>query len=340
VAALALLTVLSLTGMTVANATAADAAKRKIKKVAVLVAGDRNDGGFYQGQVDALKKSAKKNHYKLIVIDKVGIGTSTEAFENAGRQKPDIIISTGQELQDGFNAVCEDPQFQGIFFLGIAAFPPQCKGAAHAIADDYQAHYLAGVAAAEILKATGHPGGIVATVAGPQLNFVTDDNDAFKEGLKATDPNATFKIVFTGDFENAALASEAAKAQIDQGANLLYPYLGGALIAVVEAANQAGVPVLATSIDGCGIPPPGPQFAGSVLFNPAPFYADLVSRYIKGKLKAGQFLVYHIDWPGLGANICKATPEQQKVLDNVRKKLINGQIKVSNTPFKESKTKK
>jgi basic membrane protein A len=320
-AALVLVTALSVTGATI-NASAA-AQNKKIKKVAVLIAGDKKDGGFYQGQVEALQKSAKKNHFKLIVIDKVGIGTSTEAFQNAARQKPDIIVSTGQELQDGF----------------IAAFPPQCKGAAHAIADDYQAHYLAGYAAAEILKAAGKTGGTVATVAGPQLNFVTDDNKALEAGLKADDPSAQFKIVYTGDFEDAALATEAAKAQIAQGANLLYPYLGGALIAVVQAANEANVPVLATSIDGCNVPAGGPKFAGSVLFNPAPFYGDLINRYVKGKLKAGQFFVYHIDWPGLGANICGATPEQQQVLKDIKQKLVSGEIKVPNTPFTSTKTR-
>ena len=89
----------------------------KGKKIAVLIAGDQNDGGFYEGQVTALKALAKKYKAKLIVIDKVGIGTSQESFDNAARQNPAIILSTGSELLDGFNAVCNNPQYRSIFFM-------------------------------------------------------------------------------------------------------------------------------------------------------------------------------------------------------------------------------
>ena len=310
----------------------------KGKKIAVLIAGDQNDGGFYEGQVTALKALAKKYKAKLIVIDKVGIGTSQESFDNAARQNPAIILSTGSELLDGFNAVCNNPQYRSIFFMSQAAFPPVCKRAVHFTADDFQSHYLGGVAAALILEAAGKTTApTLGVVAGPELSFVTDDNKALEEGLKSRIPDAKLNITFTGDFENAALAREAADAFINQGASLLYPYLGGALIAVVEAANTAKVPVLAVAIDGCGIPAPGPQFAGSILFNPAPGFAPMLKSYQSGKLKPGDFKVFGLETKGVGANICNATSEQQKVLDATKQKILNGDIVVKAGGFVKKK---
>jgi basic membrane protein A len=336
-AAVALSTTAAASAATTQSHHAAVVAKRSLagKKVAVLVAGDSHDQGFYQGQVEALQKLAKQYKFTLVVIDKVGIGTSTEAFQNAARQSPAILLSTGSELLDGFNAVCNNPQFQGsgIFFMSQAAFPPQCKSAVHFTADDFQSHYLGGVAAALLLQTQGKPNGTVATVAGPPLSFVTDDNKALAEGLKSQLPNAQFKISYTGDFENAALASEATNAFINQGANVLYPYLGGAVIAATTTANQAHVPILSVSIDGCNIPPPGPQFAGSVLFNPAPGFGPMFAQYVKGTLKAGDFKVFGLETPGVGANICNATAAQQKVLNDTKAKILSGQIKVKTGGF-------
>jgi basic membrane protein A len=296
--------------------------------VVALVAGDQNDGGFYQGQVSVLKDLSTTQGFDLVVIDKVGIGTSEEAFQNAVRQNPAIILSTGQELLDGFNAVCDDPANSSIFFMSQAAFPPQCSNAVHFTANDYQSHFMGGVAAALLLEQQGNPNGQIGVVAGPELSFVVADNKALEEGLKYRQPNASVDVTFTGDFENAALASEAAQAYISKGANMLYPYLGGALIAVVDAGNKANVPVLAVSIDGCAIPAGGPKFAGSVLFNPAAGFGPMFDQYVSGELKPGDFKVFGVDTPGVGANICGATAQQTQVLEDVRQKLLGGDITV------------
>ncbi|MEX2267162.1 MAG: BMP family ABC transporter substrate-binding protein [Acidimicrobiia bacterium] len=342
IAAVALTAAFTLAMPTLVTASTGESvgAKRSLKnkKVAVLIAGDRNDGGFYEGQVTALEKLAKKLKFDLVVIDKVGIGTSTESFENAARQNPAIIFSTGSELLDGFNAVCENPQYKDIFYMSQAAFPPVCKNAVHFSADDYQSHYLGGVAAALILEAAGkEQGATLGVVAGPELSFVVDDNKALEEGLKSRLPDAQLDITFTGDFENAALAQEATEAFINQGADLLYPYLGGAVIAAVQAANAADVPILAVAIDGCGIPAPGPQFAGSILFNPAPGFAPMLKGYQSGKLKVGDFKVFGLETKGVGANICNATPEQQKILDETKQNILDGDIEVKAGGFVKKK---
>ena len=59
------------------------------------------------------------------------------------------------------------------------------------------------------------------------------------------DPSYTVTYVPTGDFpfdfDNTANATAALQTAIDNGADAVYPYLGGAHRPVVQAANEAGL---------------------------------------------------------------------------------------------------
>ena len=77
--------------------------------IGYVVAGDRADGGFYQGQVESVEQIASERGYTTIVVDKVNPGAAREFFENLARQGVDLIIAGGSELRDGFIPVSEDP---------------------------------------------------------------------------------------------------------------------------------------------------------------------------------------------------------------------------------------
>jgi basic membrane lipoprotein Med (substrate-binding protein (PBP1-ABC) superfamily) len=129
---------LAVTSAVVSTPLAADAAvsaKKAKVTIGYVVAGDRNDRGFYQGQVEAVLAEAKKLRYKVIVVDKVNPGAAREAFENLCRQNPNLIIGGGSELTDGFVPVSESPECSKITWLLIAGFRPT--------ASDWAATWLA-----------------------------------------------------------------------------------------------------------------------------------------------------------------------------------------------------
>ena len=77
------------------------------------------------------------------------------------------------------------------------------------------------------------------------LGFEKQAYMAFELGLQAVDPSYTVTYVPTGDFpfdfDNTANATAALQTAIDDGADAVYPYLGGAHRPVVQAANEAGL---------------------------------------------------------------------------------------------------
>jgi basic membrane protein A len=302
--------------------------------IGYVVAGDRNDGGFYQGQVEAVQAATDQLGLDLIVVDKVNPGSAQEAFENLARQGPDLIIAGGSELTDGFIPVSQSPEFaDDITFLLVAGFPPDAGSYSTVGANENEAHFMGGVAAALLLERTS--GNRACVVAGPDLPFVRNMEDNMTAGLAHQAPDKEMSVTFTGDFEDAALATEALQAQINQGCEVFYPYLGGALPAAVDAANRAGIMVSATSVDLCATG----GFAMGILYNPALFLPTVIEAFSNGEIVEGeQFALYGVGDAetlglsdpnqGVGAVICDVTPEEQQVLDEVRAEIVGGEIEV------------
>lgn len=307
------------------NGSTTSAAKSK-GKIGYVVAGDKADGGFYQGQVDAVEATAKKLGYSVIVTDKVNPGAAQEAFENLARQNLDLIIAGGAELTDGLIPVSKMEQYKNTKFVIVTNAPPTGDSYATVGANEAEAHYMGGVAAALLLKRTDKNTACI--VAGPELDFVKSAAASMTAGLKAEGPGDKMLVTYTGDFEDAGLAQEAANAQIKNGCQVIYPYLGGALTAVVKAGNDAGIDVSSTSVDRCK--DPTAKFAMGILYNPSLFLGKFLQGFAAGKVVPGkQFAVYGVgSGTGVGAVICDATPEEQKVLDETRAKIDDGTINV------------
>jgi basic membrane protein A len=292
--------------------------------IGYVVAGDRNDGGFYQGQVDAVTVAAQELGYDLIVVDKVNPGAAREAFENLARQSPVLIIGGGSELTEGFAPVSEAPEFADITFVMVSGGPPRVPTYATVGADENEAHYMGGVAMGLLLQRGG--GDTACIVAGPELPFVKNMDASMRAGMASVDPSFKMLVTYTGDFEDAALAQEAVTAQINQGCKVVYPYLGGALVAVLRAGGEAGIGLTATSIDLCDVPSMG--MAMSIMYNPALFLGAMIQSFERGEVEEGkQFALYGVgDGLGVGARICDATPAEEAVLEEARAGLASGTI--------------
>jgi basic membrane protein A len=305
-----------------ADTTAAPAGSAGL--IGYVVAGDRNDGGFYQGQVEAVEAAAAELGFDVIVVDKVNPGAAREAFENLARQGPDLIIGGGSELTDGLVPVSEAPEFADITYLMVSGAPPAAPTYATVSANESEAHYMGGVAMATVLQRNGGTTGCI--VAGPELPFVQNMDLSMRAGMAAVDPSYEMLVTYTGSFEDAILAQEGVTAQINQGCEIVYPYLGGALVAVLDTAAEAGIGLVATSVDRC--PDPSLPFSMSILYNPALYLQSAIESFSSGELVEGeQLALYGVgDGVGVGAVICDATDAEQAQLDAAAEQLASGEI--------------
>ncbi len=328
---------------TVAGASVVAKNKKKNKgTIGYVVAGDRNDGGFYQGQVESVTKTGKKLGYKVIVVDKVNPGAAQEAFQNLCRQAPKLIIGGGSELTDGFVPVAESPECSKISWVLVAGFPPTSKSYATVGANENQAHYMGGVAAGLLLQQNGGSAGVCRWRTRSALRAVDggqhEGGSRLGRARQADAGDAHRRLRGRGARDGGAHRPDRG------GCTVFYPYLGGALPAANDLATRSGIGVISTSVNLCGVPKDqigGWNIVESILYNPALYLPTVLKQFSAGKIKMGkQFALYGVGASkklgftnpndGPGAVVCNATADQQKKLDEVRSGITSGKIKVEN----------
>ena len=105
---------------------------------------------------------------------------------------------------------------------------------------NHEAAYLAGMLAAKMSK-TGKFGSVGA-IPIPEVNNLIN---AFRSGVKEVKPDATFLNGFIGTFFDPPKAKEAALAQIDAGADILF----GERIGTADAAKDKGILSIGSLLD-------------------------------------------------------------------------------------------
>ena len=117
---------------------------------------------------------------------------------------------------------------------------------------NHEAAYLAGMLAGKMSTS-----GIFGSVGGypiPEVNLLIN---AFRMGAKETNPDARFLNGFIGAWFDPAKAKEAAIAQIDAGADILF----GERIGTADGAKEKGVKAIGSLIDY------SPRYPGTVFAN-------------------------------------------------------------------------
>ena len=138
-----------------------------------------------------------------------------------------------------------------------------------------------GVATGLVMEAQGLT--TAGFVTGPELDFSVNAFNSWTAGIHSILPDAETIASYTGDFDDSAVAVEGATAQIDQGVEILYPYLGGATDAVVALGAESGIQSITPGTNRCA----EPDFAISALFSPGEYFAGVLDTFAAGEIQLG-----------------------------------------------------
>ncbi len=150
----------------------------------------------------------------------------------AAAEEADLVISVGFLMAEATGAAA-------------AQFPDQKFGIIDSTVDaanvtgltfkEHEGSFLVGVIAGLTTKTNK-----VGFVGGMQFALIEKFEFGFKAGVKAVNPDAEVLVNYTGVFDNPALGKEAALAQYQQGADVIFHASGGCGIGVIEAAGEQG----------------------------------------------------------------------------------------------------
>ncbi len=186
------------------------------------------DGVIHQALLAA--KDAGEIDYSW--SDNIGYAGDMERILNevAAEQQPDIIFGDAFGNEEAVRRVAKDyPDIAFVFGSGLGPSEPNLS-----VFDNWihEPAYLCGLIAGKLTES-----GKVGVVGGypvPEVNRIVN---AFIAGVKEANPDAEVLVTFINSWFDPAAAKEAALAQIDAGADLLFAERFG----VIEAAQENGL---------------------------------------------------------------------------------------------------
>ncbi|KQP88090.1 hypothetical protein ASF60_00395 [Methylobacterium sp. Leaf113] len=184
-------------------------------KIAMVIFGQKNDGGWSQAADEARVKMEAALDMKIPAVDGVkenatAIRPVVELFIKRGYN---IIIGTAFGYSDTFKELSE--KYPDVAFLNLSGTTngPNLESV---YGRTYESQYLCGMAAGAVSK-TGKLGFVAANPFGV-VNWTIS---AYELGARKMNPNATLNVVYTGIWNDPVKERAAAEALVDQGVDVL-----------------------------------------------------------------------------------------------------------------------
>jgi basic membrane protein A len=295
----------------------------------IAAAGPADDGAYYQAVVDAAKQLSKDNGFAdPIVVDNIQAADAETAIGDLAQQGVDVMIVGASEIAEPLPQLIT--KYPDIFwYCNCGQGFPENPGLAQSTDDGAEISYTAGYATGLKLKEKG--GDSVVFIGCCDLGFEKQAYMAFELGLKAVDPSYTNTYVQSGgfpyDFDNTANATAALQTAIDNGADAVYPYLGGAHRPVVQAANAAGLITMSAGSSKVCDSSEDLKYDIAVKFDGGDYVKAVMKLIIAGKFKEGDTKKFKVGIdPEPGAVICNPTPDETTAMDAVYKQIANGDL--------------
>ncbi len=177
----------------------------------------------------ALEKVKEAGTIEYEYQDDIGYSGDMEVVlrEVADEKQPDIIFGDAFGNEEAVRKVAKDyPEIAFVFGSGLGPSEPNLS-----VFDNWihEPAYLSGLLAGSLSKS-----GKIGVVGGypvPEVNRIVN---AFIEGAKEANPKAEVLVTFLNSWFDPAAAKEAALAQVDAGADVLFAERFG----VIEAAQE------------------------------------------------------------------------------------------------------
>ncbi len=275
-------------------------------KVAYIPCGQVNDGSWseagYDGVKDAKEALAKKD-----------INVTVDYTENLSPSKAEVaardyathgyqtvVLHCGTFADAAYNAGKDFPKTH---FLIVVA--PRSTGNVWSYIPAMQdISFVTGYLASKMSKS-----GAVGVVASFNFSNVTWQAEGFRLGARYGNPKIKTFSTYINSFDDAGKAKEAAQAEIDSGADVIYSATDQASRGIYAAAGAAGILALASYSDQWKLAPK--TVLASALANIPLLVSNVVQGSVQDALEPGK--VYAVGMAG-GIGALAMNPELEKTI--------------------------
>jgi basic membrane protein A len=269
-----------------------------------------------------------------------GNPTSIEpAMRAFAERQYDLIIGIGFAQTPIIESVAKDyPNIRFAVVDGVSNLP----NVASLVFKEHEGSYLVGILAARASRT-----GTIGFLGGMDIGLIHRFKEGYEEGAKSVNPNIRVIPNYVGvtdaAWNNPGKGKELALAQIGKGADVIFTAAGNSGLGAFDAAEQMGkqngrATHMVIGVDSNqNMVKPGFVLTSMVKRVDNAVY-DIIKAVVGQQFQAG-FHVYGLDKDGVGYSMDEhnkdlVTPETLQQAEEAKKKIISGEIKVTDAMTK------
>lgn len=222
-------------------------------KVAFLFPGVVNDGSYNTLGYNAMQAVEQELDLDVIWNERVAPAEAPRVIGEFAASGVDAVWAhSGTFLDPVINTAPNFPEVSFVTYAGLPQdnAPPNVWQQIN-LDGHRQMFFLTGVMAGLMTKSN-----VIGFVGGVELTTYVEGMKSFEMGAQWVNPDAEVLIVWTGNFDDAAKAKEAAIGQMEQGADVMAHAVNLGVYGVVEAIKEhEGVYFVGKDIDQSSLLP-------------------------------------------------------------------------------------
>jgi basic membrane protein A len=312
-------TLLTLAAAAAVTAFGSLAAEAKVKACFIYV-GPIGDFGWsyqhHQGALEAQKELGGEEQVELAYLESVPEGADAErALERFARSGCNIIFTTSFGYMDATNKVAG--KFPDVKFEHATGFKREHPNVSTYNSKFHEGRYVQGIIAAKLSKA-----GTAGYIASFPIPEVVLGINAFMLGAQSVNPDFKVKVVWANTWFDPGKEADAAKALIDQGADIITQHTDST--APMQVAAERGIKAFGQASDMINF---GKETQlTSIVDDWGPYYVERIKAVIDGTWKQQDV------WGGMKEGHVVMAP-YTNMPDDVKKAAEDAQAKITSGEF-------
>jgi basic membrane protein A len=308
------------------NKTATEPPKEEKMKVAFMYVGPVGDGGYTYAHDQGRKYLVEKMpDVETSIVESVPEGADSErVLTQLAEQGNKVIFATSFGYMDPTINVAK--KYPNVVFMHCSGYKTADNAGTY-FGRMYQARYLTGIVAGK--ATTSNKIGYVAAMPIPE---VIRGINAFTQGVRSVNPEATVTVVWTNSWYDPAAEKDAGKSLLDANCDVISQHIDGP--APQQAAEEKGKFGIGYDSDMSKVAPKA--VLTSAVWNWGPFYVQTVEAVKNGTWKSSQY------WGPMSDGIVELAPygpmvpeETKQAVEAAKKKIFSGEWDVFTGPIKD-----
>ncbi len=278
-----------------------------------------NGGGFERMMLEGVEAVRAKYGWQIDVAENVAYSKISEVASSYCDKGYDVIFFPDNGMIESWKEL--PAKYPDTWFAMMSLADEVPEGNALAIIPPKFGY---GVIVGEVMANMSQTGKI-GLVGGLPIGGIMLEFSGTVEGVQVTNPGTEVLIGWAGDYVDVPKHSEAATLLIEQGADVLYTVTGPGYKGVWEAAQKAGVPVVAYAYDSYDIAPD--VIAASVTYDGPKQFELVAQMFTDGTIESKLYNVGY-EYIGIADFRGSVDAETETTIRDTFEQIASGAIEV------------